>query len=92
MITVDFYTTLRVELKTRQLKMSSNEIDVLQLLEKCEEKISKKFLHKLFDRDGKLIPGTMILVNGKNILHLKSTKTLVHANDIVSLFPPGGGG
>ncbi|ASI98557.1 MoaD/ThiS family protein [Thermococcus celer] len=36
--------------------------------------------------------GFMILVNGKNIEHLQGLQTPLEENDVVSIFPPAGGG
>jgi len=48
--------------------------------------------NKLLDENGELKRGTIILVNGHNILHLEKLATPVKDGDIVALFPPGGGG
>lgn len=39
-----------------------------------------------------LEPGYIILVNGLNIEHLDGLKTRVKSGDVVSIFPPSGGG
>lgn len=33
-----------------------------------------------------------VLVNGKNVIHLKGRRTRLRPNDVVSIFPPMGGG
>lgn len=43
-------------------------------------------------KDKDLIPGTIILLNGKNIVHLKGFDTVVKSGDNVDFFPPAAGG
>lgn len=92
MINVNFYTTLRLYLKRKKLKINEKEISVRELLEKCEAKTPKKFTQKLIDENGDMKQGTIILINGKNIHHIDKLDTIVTDGDNVALFPPGGGG
>ncbi len=87
MITVNFFTTLRVFLKTKQVRVYDDEITIFELLQHCETQLSKPFLDRLFEKDGNLIPGTMVLVNGQNILHLQGIHTVVRNGSDVALFP-----
>lgn len=67
--------------------------DILQQVENLVfKKTSKKFLFKLLDEDGSIKRGTLILINGKNILDTEGLDTIVKDGDTVALFPPGGGG
>ena len=92
MINVNFFGTLRVFLKTKQVRISTKELNVFELLQQCERQVSKPFLHKLMDEEGNIRPGTMILVNGQNVLHLQGMRTIVRNGADIALFPPGGGG
>jgi len=92
MITVKFFTLLRLLVKIRELKIDGDNLKITELLHICEDSITTKFIHKLLDDDDKLLQGTIILVNGKNIHHLQKEKTIVKDRDLVELFPPGGGG
>jgi molybdopterin synthase sulfur carrier subunit len=47
--------------------------------------------HELLAEDQSIRPGTMILIDGRNIHHLQGIHTLV-AGGTVSVFPPAGGG
>lgn len=91
MITVNFFTTLRVFLKSKQVRIYADEISVIELLKQCEVQTSKPFLYKLLNEDGNILPGTMILVNGQNVLQLHGIYTVVRNGADVALFPPGGG-
>lgn len=39
-----------------------------------------------------LMAGTIILVNGRHVQHLQGLDTPLNEQDVVSLFPPSGGG
>jgi molybdopterin synthase sulfur carrier subunit len=97
MITINFFTILRLMLKTGEIHLDSiQESSILEVLQKAEaivsEKTSKKFMFKLLDEDGHIKRGTMILINGKNILDTDGLNTIVRDGDALALFPPGGGG
>ena len=92
MITVKFFTTLRILLRQAELRLDISSTTVREMLRLCEQHTRQPFLHKLVDPQYKIIPGTIILVNGHNILHLDGMETPLHSGDQVALFPPGGGG
>lgn len=92
MIHVNFFATLRMFLKTKQVRISANELTMFELLQQCEAQVSKQFLQKLIDEEANIRPGTMILVNGQNILHLRGLHTIVRNGADIAIFPPGGGG
>jgi len=92
MIKVQFFTLLRLLVKIPDIEMDCGDMSVLQLLLKTEMRMRDRFIHKLLNEDRSLRTGTIILVNGKNILHLDGLPTIVHDGDTVALFPPGGGG
>ena len=92
MITINFFTTLRLFLNTSQLKINVVALSMHDLLRACEQHTSKPFLHKLLDPQGNLIQGAIVLVNGHHVLHLDGLQTIVKDGDVVALFPPGGGG
>jgi molybdopterin synthase sulfur carrier subunit len=50
--------------------------------------VSKAYQGKL-DRYLKI---STVLVNGKNVIHIKGRKTRLRPDDVVSIFPPMGGG
>lgn len=97
MITVNFYTILRLMLKLGEIQLDAiREAPIRDVLQKAEtlvlEQTGLKFLFKLLDADGTIKRGTIILINGKNILDTNGLNALVRDGDTVALFPPGGGG
>ena len=92
MIVVKFFTTLRVFLGMSEINLQDLVGNVEELLKITESYTPKPFLHKLLDDQGRLITGSIILVNGHNILHLDGLETKLSDGDQVALFPPGGGG
>ncbi len=80
---VKFFATLREITGKREEVVNGSTIeDVLNTL---HEEYGEKFKKELRER-------SMILVNGKNIEHLKGIKTKVSEEDTISIFPPAGGG
>jgi molybdopterin synthase sulfur carrier subunit len=92
MIKVKFFTLLKLYLKIADIDIDEEKTSIRNLLFLVNEKVEKDFVHKLIDEDGKLLRGTIILLNGRNIHHLKKLDTVVKNGDEVDLFPPGGGG
>ena len=93
MATVRFYTLLRLKLGIRELDVEADEIPLKELLYKVKEIIkSDLIIQKTLNNDGTLRRGTNILVNGHNILSLDRLDTIIKNNDVVGLFPAGGGG
>ncbi len=93
MIQVEFYSLLRLLLKQEKLTLPwKKEITVEQLLKQVQSAIPIPFLDKLIDADGRLHPGTIILVDRRNIHHLDLLQTKIRDGAVIALFPPGAGG
>ena len=58
---------------------------------KISELTNKDLTSELIE-DQKIISGTIILLNGRNIFHLNKLDTIVKDGDDIDIFPPGGGG
>ncbi|MCF7918456.1 MAG: MoaD family protein [Candidatus Cloacimonetes bacterium] len=91
MITIKFYSLLRLLVKVEQVELALDNVTISQVLAEVQKKVNTPFLHKLV-QGGSLITGTVILINGRNIHHLHKLDSLVKRGDEISLFPPGGGG
>ncbi len=84
MITVKFFATLREITGKREVKVEKVNT-VAELLDVLYHQYGERFKKELEGR-------SMILVNGKNILDLKELNTPVNDGDVISIFPPAGGG
>jgi molybdopterin synthase sulfur carrier subunit len=91
MINIKFYSLLRMFLKQNEVEINADNISILNLLKNVAEITNKDLLAELI-KAGKLISGTIILLNGRNIYHLEKMDTIVSNGDKIDIFPPGGGG
>lgn len=91
-VKVKLYATLRLELGISDIDIEFDQsITMMQLLEKIQEKVQTDIISELIE-DGLIMAGTILLINGKNVLHAQKLETLIPDNCIVSVFPPVGGG
>ena len=91
MIKIKFYSLLRMFLEQNEIEIDADNISMLSLLQKITEKTNKDLLSEIIE-DEKLIQGTILLLNGRNIYHLEKLDTIVSNGDKIDIFPPGGGG
>ena len=93
MLKIQFYSLLRLLLKQERIDLPAVEGEtVAQMLERLQQQVPTPFIQKLLTEDGNMFPGTIILVNRRNIHHLEGLQTPVRDTDVVALFPPGAGG
>jgi len=91
---IRLYNFLFRSLGQKELLLSQPS-DVRELLDYLSETFGEKvdkWLWKGTGKDRTLIAGTMILVNGRHVCHLNGLDTPLGEDDIVSIFPPAGGG
>lgn len=82
MPTVKFYASLRQVTGGRQADFQAETVSELL------KRLSREYEGEL-DRYLKI---STVLVNGKNVIHLKGKRTRLKPDDVVSIFPPMGGG
>ena len=92
MVKIKFYSLIRMHLGINEVEVKADSITIYELILKTEKQIEKKFLDQLIDAEMQILPGTMILINGRNIFHLDKLDSIVQDGDEISFFPPGGGG
>ena len=93
MIKVRFYTLLRLKLGISEVDVDVDEITLKELIFKVKEIVDNDVvIQKVMAEDGSLRRGTNVLVNGHNILSLDRLDTMIKSDDVVGLFPVGGGG
>ncbi len=89
---VEFYSTLRLDLKLKKAEIELKEpVKVEDLLHLLSKETGYDVYNKLV-KNGKPIIGTNILINGKNFHHLQKLQTVVFNNDLIQIFPPAAGG
>jgi molybdopterin synthase sulfur carrier subunit len=90
---IKFYSLFRINLKSAGTEYElDKEITMAELIKKLDQDYDGYFTQKLLEEDQSISPGAIIMVNGKNILHLKKLKTAASNQDTVTLFPPSAGG
>ena len=62
-----------------------------QLIDLACDKTTTQLRDDLLDGN-QIKKGTLLLVDGRNVLFLHGLETLVHAGQEIAFFPPGGGG
>ena len=68
-----------------------NKTDIESILKRLDEQFAGAITERLLE-GRKIRPGSIILVNGHNIIHLEGLETTVKDGDEVSIFPPSAGG
>lgn len=90
---VKFYSLFRINLKSPGTEYElASEITIAELIKKLDQDYDDYFTQKLLEDDRSISPGSIILVNGKNVIHLDKLETTINNNDTVTLFPPSAGG
>lgn len=92
-VRVKLHSLLRLKFDTGELEviLPPEEATVMGLIEKLSEQIGPGLKEELLN-GGEIGPGTIVLVNGRNILHLEGLETPLGEGDLVVFFPPGAGG
>ncbi len=93
MLQLQFFGLIRLLLKREALELAWTEGDTVQrVLDRVQVQVAVPFIQKLIDDQGTPHPGTIILVNRRNILHLQGLQTPLADGDTLAFFPPGAGG
>ena len=95
MVKVKFFTLLRLYLEREEIDIDigATEVRVNTLLKMVNDAIGNDIIvDKLLETNGKMKTGTIILVNGGDVMDADKLDEVVRDGDTISLFPPGGGG
>lgn len=91
-IHVKLFATLRLNLGVADLEIEIDKpITIMELLELASQKLNSDIIPELIE-DGKIMVGTILLINGNNIFHAEKLETMIREDCEVSVFPPAGGG
>jgi len=90
---VKFYSLFKINLNSPGTEYQlEGEITIAELIKKLDHDFDGYFTKKLLEEDRSIAPGSIILVNGHNVIHLEGLETIIDNNDTVTLFPPSAGG
>ncbi|SHK24187.1 MoaD/ThiS family protein [Paramaledivibacter caminithermalis] len=81
MINVKFFGLIRLSIKTNDIDIEANTVN------EALKKISQQYEVEL-----NALRNSIILVNDKNIIHLKMLKTRLYDGDEIKILSAGGGG
>ncbi|MCF8008878.1 MAG: MoaD/ThiS family protein [Halanaerobiales bacterium] len=91
-VKVKFHSLFKLNLKSAGINYYIDQpISIEELIKKLDNDFEGYFSEKLLDT-GQIKPGSIILINGKNVLHIDKLDTLIEDGDNVTLFPPSAGG
>ena len=78
--------------KELELDNIENVRDLLQYLSEVYGEKADKWIWQGKGERRTLMTGTLILVNGRHVYHLQGLDTKLKDSDVISIFPPSGGG
>lgn len=91
-IRVKLFATIRLDINLGETEIEISEpTSIIEMLKIISKKINYDLIEKLLD-EGKMIPGVIILIDGKNIYHINNLETLVNKECTLSIFPAAAGG
>jgi molybdopterin synthase sulfur carrier subunit len=91
-IKVNFYATLRLTTGVSCVIVETEgPITMRQLIELACEKTTPQLKADLLEGQA-IKKGTLLLVDGRNVLFLDGLDTVINDQQEIAFFPPGGGG
>jgi sulfur-carrier protein len=92
-MTVKFFATLKLKLGVASVSVDGGQdLTVGEAVRRAQEAVGRQFWSEVFAEDGATLPGAMVLLDGANITHLRGVDTPVGEAEVISIFPPAGGG
>jgi molybdopterin synthase sulfur carrier subunit len=89
-VKVKFYSLFKINLKSsgKEYQIDGEITDLISML---DDDYDGYFSHKLLDA-GEIAPGSIILINGENVIHIDGLDSKIKDGDTITLFPPSAGG
>lgn len=94
-VTLKFYALLRELVGRKELivDLDNDDAKIIDVLDAIKKEISEEVYHKIINfYNREKGPRLVILLNGRNIVHLEGLETKVRDGDRLDIFPPAGGG
>ncbi|MFW5980351.1 MAG: MoaD/ThiS family protein [Halanaerobiales bacterium] len=91
-VKVNFYSLFKINLSsTGEVYSLEENITVKDLIKKLDNDYNGYFSEKLL-KNNEIKKGSIVLINGKNILHINGLNSVITNDDEIDLFPPSAGG
>ena len=91
-IKVNFYAMLRLTTGVSSVDVETEgPVTMRRLIDLACEKTTARLREDLLEGQA-IKKGTLLLVDGRNVLFLDGLDTKVNADQVIAFFPPGGGG
>ena len=90
-MTVSYFATIRTYTGEAVLRLDVTPSNLRELLLTLSQRYGSLFQRAVFAGDG-LNSQPIILINGRNVLHLRGLDTPLNSDDEVSIFPMVAGG
>ena len=91
-LSIKLFATIRLSTGLKVIDLNIDKpVNIVDMLKIVSEAINYDLIKKLI-RNGQLIPGVIILLDGENILHKQKLETLIEKDTTISIFPAVAGG
>lgn len=91
-IHVKIFATLRLKLGISEIYIEPDKpLNIMELLQLVNDKVNYDVIPELIENN-KVRVGTILLIDGKNVLHMQHLDTIIDKDCEFSIFPPVGGG
>lgn len=95
-ITIKLFATLQLKVGIREIVYDGPVLTVGEMIDWLQRRVAEQgrdvdVIRELLEDDGRIRPGTILLVDGRNVHHVQGLNTPVDGS-VLSVFPPAGGG
>ncbi len=91
-LSIKLFATIRLSTGLKVIDLNIDKpVNIVEMLKIVSEAINYDLIKKLI-KNGQLIPGVIILLDGENILHKQKLETIIDKDTTISIFPAVAGG
>ena len=93
-VQINFFSLLKLELNQSQVEYEvEKKTKIKDIIARLDQQFAGEFSRRLLEENkNKIKMGTIVLLNGHNIIHLAGLETEVEDGDKIAIFPPAAGG